>query len=66
MKGRLWAEAKALAGLAEAYARLSERAIEEVGLRGRTPQDEAALAAILERLGLNNEPEEEAGYAAGH
>ena len=58
MRGRLWAEAKALAGLAESYARLAER---ERAPRGRSdPMDapldaegEAALRAhLLERLDM--------------
>ena len=51
MKGRLWAEAKALAGLAEAYARLSERAPSDEEEASRTsPQDRAALTYLLGRL----------------
>lgn len=53
MKGRLWAEAKALAGLAEAYARLSERTIEEV--YRPSPQDMAAQAFLLEKLGYRGD-----------
>jgi len=56
MKGRLWSEAKALAGLAEAYARLSERTIEEV--YRPSPQDEAALAYVLEKLRSEDEAED--------
>ena len=44
----MWSEAKALAGLAEAYARLSERTIEEV--YRPSPQEDAALAYVLEKL----------------
>ena len=50
MKGRLWAEAKALAGLAESYARLSGLGVQAAGPSGRSPQDEAAMAFILEKL----------------
>lgn len=50
MKGRLWVEAKALAGLAESYARLGAAGADRWTESGRTPQDEAALAVILERL----------------
>ena len=51
MKGRLWLEAKALAGLAESYSRLGDRVTGHWGNGGRSPQDEAALEAILARLG---------------
>ena len=51
MKGRLWLGAKALAGLAESYTRLGDRVVGHWGNGGRSPQDEAALAAIMERLG---------------
>ncbi len=54
MKGRLWAEAKALAGLAESYARLSGLGIEAAGPSGRSPQEEAALAFVLEKLGYED------------
>lgn len=57
MKGRLWAEAKALAGLAEAYARLSERTIEEV--YRPSPQDMAAQAFLLEKLGYRDPYDED-------
>ncbi|WGM32202.1 hypothetical protein [Brevundimonas sp. NIBR11] len=53
MKGRLWAEAKALAGLAESYARLSERTIEEV--YRPSPQEDAAVAYLLEKLKYEDE-----------
>lgn len=62
MKGRLWAEAKALAGLAEAYARLSERTIEEV--YRPSPQDMAAQAFLLEKLGYRD-PYDEDGDGDG-
>lgn len=50
MKARLWVEARALTGLAESYARLSERVTGEWGNGGRSPQEDAALAYVLERL----------------
>ena len=51
MRGRLWAEAKALAGLAESYQRMAER------LKGRPvaiadfDPEEAALGTLLEIVG---------------
>lgn len=48
MRARLWSEAKSLVGLAEAYARLE--ALTDQGGGGRTPQHEAALRVIMERL----------------
>lgn len=50
MKGRLWAEARALAGLAESYSRLGDRVVGDWGNGGRSPQEEAALDFILQRL----------------
>ena len=56
MKGRLWAEAKALAGLAEAYARLRDRAPSAEDEESRTsPQDRAAMAYLLGRLAEDDE-----------
>jgi len=55
MKDRLWGEARALAALAESYARLSQR-----GMRGpwdderMTPQDRAATAFILKSMGYDD------------
>lgn len=60
MKARLWVEAKALTGLAESYARLSERVTGQWGNGGRSPQEDAALAYVLERLRIEDEAEEEA------
>jgi len=50
MRGRLWSEARALAGLAESYGRLSALELHERGATGSSPQEEAAMAYILERL----------------
>lgn len=50
MKGRLWVEAKALAALAESYARLSGQVTGTWDNDGRSPQEEAALEFILQRL----------------
>ncbi|WP_426037053.1 hypothetical protein [Brevundimonas sp. DC300-4] len=50
MKSRLWIEAKALAGLAEAYARLGAAGADDWAGNRPSPQDEAALAYVLERL----------------
>lgn len=50
MKGRLWAEARALAGLAESYARLDGRVVGDWGNGGRSPQEEAAIHFLLQRL----------------
>jgi hypothetical protein len=50
MKGRLWAEAKALAGLAEAYARLAAQPAMQEEARGSSPQEQAALEVILSEL----------------
>ena len=46
MKGRLWAEARALAGLAESYARLGDR----VGARGGQTIETADLKLLFEVL----------------
>ncbi len=54
MRGRLWSEAKALAGLAESYSRLGERVTGHWGNGGQSPQEEAALAFVLERLDAND------------
>jgi hypothetical protein len=50
MKGRLWIEAKALAGLAESYVRLGDRVTGHWANGGASPQEEAAMAVVLERL----------------
>ncbi len=50
MKGRLWAEAKALAGLAETYARLAAQPAMQEEARGSSPQEQAALEVILSEL----------------
>ena len=50
MRERLWIEAKALAGLAESYARLGDRMVGGFAHHGPSPQDEAALAYVLKRL----------------
>ena len=50
MRERLWIEAKALAGLAESYARLGDRMVGGFARYGPSPQDEAALAYVLKRL----------------
>lgn len=56
MKGRLWAEARALAGLAESYARLADRAGRRDGY-GEEP-DEAAFEAVRRKvLGMYGEEE---------
>ena len=60
MRGRLWAEAKALVGLAESYARLAGR----VELKPAPKFDEAAgWAEIKARIALMKEPEAEAEVA---
>jgi len=50
MKGRLWAEAKALAGLAEAYARLAAQPAMTEDLYRPSPQDQAAVDFLLSCL----------------
>lgn len=50
MRGRLWSEAKALAGLAESYSRLGERVTGHWGNGGLSPQEAAAMAFLTERL----------------
>ena len=50
MRARLWVEAKALAGLAESYGRLGDRMDTDAGRYRPSPQDDAALAYVLERL----------------
>ena len=50
MRARLWAEAKALAGLAESYGRLGDRMDSDAERYRPSPQDDAALAYVLERL----------------
>lgn len=47
MKGRLWAEAKALAGLAEAYARLAAQPAMTEDLYRPSPQDQAAVDFLM-------------------
>ena len=68
MRGRLWAEAKALAGLAESYARLAER--ETARARAREAEDEddgtargvrAALAYLREEALWDYEEGDEDG-----
>ncbi|WP_298162538.1 hypothetical protein [Brevundimonas sp.] len=61
MKGRLWAEAKALAGLAESYARLGDRMVGEFESDRPSPQDAAALAYVLERLEAEDREAERRG-----
>jgi hypothetical protein len=59
MKGRLWAEAKALAGLAESYRRLGEReqrwGPDDAEARART---DAATLFVARHLGINPWPDE--------
>jgi hypothetical protein len=50
MKGRLWAEAKALAGLAEAYARLAAQPAMTDDLYRPSPQDQAAVDYLMSCL----------------
>ena len=50
MKGRLWAEAKALAGLAEAYARLAAQPAMTDELYRPSPQDQAAVDFLMSCL----------------
>jgi hypothetical protein len=50
MKGRLWAEAKALAGLAEAYARLAAQPAMTDDLYRPSPQDQAAVDYLMSHL----------------
>ena len=59
MTGRLWAEARALAGLAESYGRLAahgqrERAA-EAAADPTEPGRRAAIAFLREKLGLSTE-----------
>ncbi|HWQ85781.1 hypothetical protein [Brevundimonas sp.] len=50
MTGRLWAEARALVGLAEGYARLADRAARSVGDAWGQEPDEAAFEAVRRKV----------------
>jgi hypothetical protein len=66
MRARLWVEAKALAGLAESYARLGDRIGGDIEEQRASPQDEAALAYVLARLQADDrEAERRAGIEGG-
>lgn len=61
MTGRLWAEARALAGLAESYARLAERGGRRVDDGWGQEPDEAAFEAVRRKvLGMCGEDGEAA------
>lgn len=61
MRGRLWTEARALAGLAESYARLGDRMVGGFERDRPSPQDAAALAYVLERLEAEDREAERRG-----
>lgn len=62
MTGRLWAEARALAGLAESYARLSERVRAGEGETAEVEQKRQAWLAFLRReVARDNDEGDEAG-----
>ena len=64
MQGRLWAEARALAGLAESYARLADRAARRGEAGAGQEPDEAAFEAVRRKvLGLDAGADEEDGFA---
>jgi hypothetical protein len=62
MTGRLWAEARALAGLAESYARLADRGGRGGGAFDPGEPDEAAFEAVRRKV-LGLDPEGEGGPA---